>query len=121
MIYGEFNRKGELVFDIGLIAADRSQYPVRAILDTGFNQWLLINNKDAENLAWLRQWDTQKAQTAGGTVMLNIYEGNILIDGKEWMVPVLGSSRVKDILLGVRWLRYKRLVADFATGVLTLG
>jgi predicted aspartyl protease len=121
MIYGEFNRKGELVFDIGLIAADRTLRPVRAILDTGFNQWLLINNKDAENLEWLRQWDTQKAQTAGGTVMLNIYEGNILIDGKEWMVPVLGSSRVKDILLGVRWLRHKRLVADFAAGVLTLG
>lgn len=50
MIYGEFNRKGELVFDIGLIAADGTQCPVRAILDPGFNQWLLINNKDAENL-----------------------------------------------------------------------
>ncbi len=121
MIEGEFNRKGELVFDIGLIAADRTHCPVKAILDTGFNEWLLINNKDAENLEWLRQPDTRKARTAGGTVILNRYEGIVLLDEEEWIVLVLGGDEIKDILLGVRWLRYKRLVADFAAGLLTLG
>ena len=45
MISGIFNRKGELIFDIGLIAADETTVPVRALFDTGFNDWLLINNK----------------------------------------------------------------------------
>ncbi|GAB4286455.1 MAG: hypothetical protein Fur0025_18960 [Oscillatoriaceae cyanobacterium] len=121
MINGEFNRKGELVFDITLIAADETPCPVNAILDTGFNDWLLINNEDAKYLAWVQQQEPRKVQTAGGIRFFNLYEGVILIDGKEFIIPVLAGYRVKEILLGVRWLRFKRLVADFSAGVLTLG
>ncbi|WP_199246418.1 aspartyl protease [[Phormidium] sp. ETS-05] len=121
MINGEFNRKGELQFDITLIAADETDYPVKAILDTGFNDWLLINNKDAERLRWLQEQEPLKVQTAGGIEFLDIYEGIVLIDGEELIVRVLGGDNIKEVLLGVRWLRFKRLVADFSAGVLTLG
>lgn len=121
MISGKFNRKGELVFGIGLIAVDDTYSPVRAILDTGFNDWLLINAQEADDLGWLPVGYPRRVQTAGGKVFLNFYEGNVLIDNEEWIVPVLGGYQVKEILLGVQWLRYKRLVADFAAGVLILG
>ncbi len=37
------------------------------------------------------------------------------------MISALGGDELQDILLGVRWLQTKRLVADFPAGVLTLG
>jgi predicted aspartyl protease len=42
---GEFNHKGELIFEISLVATDETDWPVKVILDTGFNDWLLINNE----------------------------------------------------------------------------
>lgn len=36
MISGEFNNKGELIFEIGLIAADGDVITAKALLDTGF-------------------------------------------------------------------------------------
>ena len=47
----------------------------------------------------------KRVQTAGGQVFLNLYERNVLIDNEEWIVPVLGGYRVKEILLGVQWLQ----------------
>jgi len=45
MITGEFNHKGELVFEVDLIAADETWISVETIFDTGFNDWLVINTK----------------------------------------------------------------------------
>ncbi len=36
MIQGEFNRFGELFFEIGLMSASAEIVPVMALLDTGF-------------------------------------------------------------------------------------
>ena len=40
MILGEFNSRGELIFEIGLVTADGEIIPVQALLDTGFTGWL---------------------------------------------------------------------------------
>jgi predicted aspartyl protease len=53
MISGEFNQKGELIFEIGLIAADGDVIPVKSLLDTGFTGWLAINTQDADSLEWI--------------------------------------------------------------------
>ena len=121
MMTGEFNQKGELVFEVGLIAADESITWAEAILDTGFTGWLLVNEQDAITLGWKRDIKPKIVQTAGGEAVLNIYEGIVLIDGEELIVRVLAGDEIKEVLLGVRWLRFKRLVADFSAGVLTLG
>jgi predicted aspartyl protease len=39
MILGEFNSKGELIFEIALIAVDGDSIPIQAILDKGFTGW----------------------------------------------------------------------------------
>ena len=43
MIQGEFNSRGELFFEIGLMSADGDIFPVMAMLDTGFTQWIIDN------------------------------------------------------------------------------
>ena len=51
MIQGSFSERGELYFEIDLIAADSSIITVN-VLDTGFTDWLAINIQDAESLGW---------------------------------------------------------------------
>jgi len=122
MISGEFNSQGELVFEINLITADKDVIPVNALLDTGFTGWLAIDNQDALSLGWTLKINEQRdMQTAQGEARFNLYEGTVLLDGEEFIIEVLGGDELQDILLGIRWLQTKRLVADFPAGVLTLG
>jgi predicted aspartyl protease len=48
MTQGFFGNKGELYFEINLIAPDGESITVVALLDTGFTDWLAMNNQDAE-------------------------------------------------------------------------
>ena len=121
MISGEFSDRGELIFEIGLIAADGDVIPVKALLDTGFTGWLAIDNQDAESLGWRLESEPQDMQTARGEARFNLYEGTVLLDGQEFTIEVLGGDELENILLGVPWLQTRRLVADFPAGVLTLG
>jgi predicted aspartyl protease len=121
MIYGEFNSQGELIFEISLIAADGDIIPVQALLDTGFTGWLAIDNQDALSLGWLREGQREDMRTARGEAWFNLYQGTILLDKEEFIIPTLTGDELQDILLGVRWLQTKRLVVDFAGGLLTLG
>ncbi|MCC5664977.1 hypothetical protein LC653_13870 [Nostoc sp. CHAB 5784] len=67
MIFGEFNSKGELIFEISLIAADGDIIPVQALLDTGFTGTLAIDNQDALSLGWILNTNEQRdMQTAWG-------------------------------------------------------
>ncbi|NEU75599.1 aspartyl protease [Hassallia byssoidea VB512170] len=122
MISGEFNSQGELIFEINLISADKDVIPVNTLLDTGFTGWLAIDNQDALSLGWtLKINEQQDMLTARGEARFNLYEGTVLLDGEEFIIEVLGGDELQDILLGVRWLQTKRLVADFPAGMLTLG
>ncbi|MBW4505353.1 MAG: aspartyl protease [Scytonematopsis contorta HA4267-MV1] len=122
MISGEFNNQGELIFEISLIAADTDIIPVNSLLDTGFSGYLAIDNQDALSLGWTLKTNEQRdMQTAWGEARFNIYEGAVILDGQQFTIEVLGGDELQDVLLGVRWLETKRLVADFLAGVLTLG
>ena len=121
MISGEFNSQGELIFEIGLIAADGDIIPVKALLDTGFTGWLAINNQDADSLGWIVDTNPSRMQTARGEARFNMYQGTVLLDAAEFTIPALGGDELQDILLGVLWLQTKRLVADFPAGLLMLG
>jgi predicted aspartyl protease len=122
MITGQFNSQGELVFEISLVAADKDQLLVNAVLDTGFTGWLALNTQDAESLGWtLNIQEQRKMNTAWGEADFDIYEGTISLDGEQFTIEMLAGNQFEDILLGVYWLQIKRLVADFSTGVLTLG
>lgn len=121
MISGEFNERGELIFEINLIGADGDVIPVQALLDTGFTGWLAIDNQDADSLGWILESQKEEMQTARGRSQFNLYQGTVLLDEEELTIPILGGDELSDVLLGVRWLQKRRLVVDFPMGVLTLG
>jgi predicted aspartyl protease len=121
MIQGEFNSRGELFFEVGLLSADGEIILVMALLDTGFTGWLAIDSQDADSLGWVCDNEPQDMQTAQGEARFNLYEGTVVIEGEEFTVEVLGGNELVNVLLWVFWLRTKRLVVDFSRGVLTLG
>jgi len=119
MIQGYFGSKGELLFEIDLIAAEGSVITVEALLDTGFTDWIAMDIQDVESLGWLHI-DKQEMRTARGDVRLNVYEGIVVFAGQELTVPVLGGKEISEILLGLPWLENRRLIVDRKAGVLTL-
>ena len=45
MIHGKFGKRGELFFEINLITADGLNLPVDVLLDTGFTEFMVINQQ----------------------------------------------------------------------------
>lgn len=120
MIEGKFGDEDELFFEIELISADGLELPVDALLDTGFSGWLAIDIQDLEGLNWMYV-DQQKLRMAKGESIFDIYLGKVRIDGQEFDIPVFAGEGVTEFLLGSQWLKSKRLVVDFPSGMLTLG
>ncbi len=119
MIEGYFNDRGELFFEMDLIAIDSSIITVDALLDTGFTDWLAMNTQDIEDLGWAFIEKKEK-QTANGFVRFNIYAGTVFFDNQEMTIPVLGSDEFTDVLMGLQWLDNRRLVVDRKMNRLTL-
>ena len=122
MIAGNFGSKGELLFEIELIAVNGNTFPVEALLDTGFTSgWLAINIQDIEVFEWSLLERKRAMQTAKGEEFFDIYAGKVLLHGQEFIIPVIAGDELEESLLGLQWLKTMRLVVDFPAGVLTLG
>lgn len=122
MISGKFGEIGELIFEIDLIAADGERYPIEVLLDTGFTTgWLAVDIQDAESLGWSVVQRNWAMQTARGEGYFDIYEGRVVLDGTEYVIPVLAGDGLSEALLGLQWLKMLPLAVNFSAGVLTLG
>jgi len=88
---GYFNNRGELFFEMDLIAVDSSIVVADALLDTGFTDWLAVNTQDIEDLGW-PFIDKPEKQTASGFVSFNLYVGTVFFDGQEFTIEVIGGE-----------------------------
>jgi len=119
MNQGYFNHKGELFFQIDLMAVDNSIMTVDAMLDTGFTDWLAMNLQDIDSLGW-SYLKTLEKQTAGGILEFNLYAGTVFFDDQEMTIPVIGGDKFTDVLMGLQWLNNRRLIVDRKMDLLTL-
>ncbi|QLE59884.1 aspartyl protease [Nostoc sp. TCL26-01] len=118
---GSFGDNGELWFEIQLIATNGDVFSVEALFDTGFTTgWLAINTQDLEALEWLRIAAQISMRTARGEGQFNLYEGRIIIDANEFIIPVHVGDDVPDTLMGSAWLDIMQLVVNKPQGILTL-
>jgi clan AA aspartic protease len=116
---GYFDEKGQLFFDIGLIASDGELIPVSALLDTGFTGWIAMNNQDIESLNW-QFINRDEMLTAYGWTRFNIYQGKVNFNGSESTIPIVGGDEITEVLIGLQWLENRRLVVDKKNNLLTL-
>ncbi|MEB3182015.1 MAG: aspartyl protease [Nostocaceae cyanobacterium] len=122
MISGRFGENGELIFEVDLIVSDGERFPIEVLLDTGFTTgWLALDTQDAESLGWSLITRNRTMETARGEGYFDIYEGRIVLDEQEYIIPVVVGDGIPEPLLGLQWLKMLPLVVNFAAGVLTLG
>ncbi|MEG4807153.1 aspartyl protease [Microcoleus sp. F8-D3] len=121
MISGWFGENGELFFEIELIASNGEIFPVEVMLDTGFTAgYLAINFQDMEALDWSLVQSKFKLTTARGDALFDLYEGRVIIDGQECVIPVHVGGELPEILIGSQWLDRMQLVVNKPIGILTL-
>ncbi len=121
MIEGKFGDIGELYFEIGIISVDGDILLAEALIDTGFTTgWLAMDIQDIESLGWFLLEPAKAMQTARGEEFFDLYEGKVLVDGKEFIIPVIATINVPEILMGLQWLKKRRLEVDFSADVLIL-
>jgi len=70
-----------------------------------------MNIQDIECLEWSFIMK-QKKQTAGGFVKFNLYAGRVGFDNQEMTVPVIGGDEFTHVLMGLQWLKDRRLIVD---------
>lgn len=122
MISGRFGEIGELFFDIYLVGADGEQFPIEVLLDTGFlTGWLAFDIQDIEILGWNVIERDRVMQMARGKDSFDIYEGKVVVDGQEYIIPVLTGDGIPETILGLQWLRMLPLAVNFEASILTLG
>ncbi len=122
MIDGRFGEIGELFFEIDLVAADGERFPIEVLLDTGFTTgWLALDTQDCLSLGWVMIESERLMLTARGEEYFDIYEGKAVVDGEEYVIPVLVGDGIPESILGLQWLKLLPLAVNFGTGVLTLG
>lgn len=118
---GRFGDNGELFFEIQLVTANGEQFEVEALFDTGFTTgWLAINSQDLEVLEWSVIIPKIEMQTAIGVEYFDLYEGKVIIDSKEFTIPVHVGEELPDTLMGSLWLDIMQLVVNKPKGILTL-
>lgn len=121
MISGWFGENGELFFEIELIASNGEIFPVEVMLDTGFTTgFLAVNSQDLDGLDWSLIVREIEMQTARGDALFDLYEGRVIIDGQEFIVPVHVGQDLPEILIGSQWLDRMQLVVNKPLGILTL-
>lgn len=118
---GRFGDDGELLFEIQLVAANGEVFSIEALFDTGFTDgWLPINTQDLQALNWLIIAAQISMQTARGEGLFDLYEGKVIIDGTEIIIPVHVGDNIPDTLMGSLWLNIMQLVVNKPRGILTL-
>jgi clan AA aspartic protease len=119
MIEGRFGENGQVYFDVDLIGGDDFSFPVEAMLDTGFTEFLAMNKQDVQSLDWcfLNQ---DKLRTAQGETDFDVYLGRIIIDNQEFEIPVFAGEEIQEVLLGSRWLKLFIFLANYAQNQVTL-
>jgi predicted aspartyl protease len=100
MSEGFFGENGELWFEIQLVGFS-GEISVEALFDTGFlNGWLAINSQDLDALGWLLITAQIDMRTAQGESEFNLYEGKIIIDDTEYIIPVHVGDNIPETLIG---------------------
>lgn len=120
MTVGQFG-DGELFFEIQLVAENGEQFIQDALFDTGFTTgWLGINSQDLEALEWQLIIPKIEMQTARGLEYFDLYEGKVIIDDREYIIPVHVGEELSETLMGSLWLDVMQLIVNKPQGILTL-
>lgn len=113
----ELDSERKLFLEIALVAANGKIILTDALLDTGFADWLAMNERDIESLGW-SDLEERPTYTTQRETRFNVYVEVAELDGQVFDVPVLGGDTIFEVLFGLSQLRTRKLILEFPAGVL---
>jgi clan AA aspartic protease len=118
VLKGRVNENDEPVVSIDLILRTKpSRYD--AIIDTGFNGYLSVPHSLVRKSSWYFAGVEEYELATGERVEQQVYLGHVVFDRRPLQVYVV-TSNSKDILIGTKLLRSKRLMIDFDAGTVVI-
>ena len=112
---GLVNARGEAVLTVRVVGGDRRRdEPVEAVIDTGFDGYLLMPPSVADSLSLPRLGSTRPTLADGRVVTMPVHIASVLWHGRSRPVRVLVADGGS--LVGTALLRDSRLVVDFVPG-----
>ena len=92
------------------------------LLYTGYTTgYLALDTQDVRSLGWSMIEGERAMQMARGEEFFDVYEGRVVLNEREYIIPVIAGAGIPEPLLGLQWLKMLPLAVNFTAGVLTLG
>ena len=110
MIVGTVSQSLSPCIDLRLVDGDGAEQLATAVVDTGYNGYLLLPRGVPEQLDYLSVGIMPATLADGSTTQLSAFSGTIIWDNEE--VPVLALEGDGEPLVGVRLLENRRLLID---------
>ncbi len=82
---------------------------------------MVLDTQDAESLGFSLIERNRTMQMARGEELFDIYEGRVVLNQQEYIIPVVASLGIPEPLLGLQLLKMLPLAVNFRAGILTLG
>ena len=111
MLKGRVNENDEPVVSIDLILRKKPSR-CNTIIDTGFNGYLSVPYSLVKKSSWYFAGVEEYELATGERVEQQVYLGHVIFDKRRLQVYIV-TSNAKDILIGTKLLRSKKLIIDF--------
>lgn len=114
MIAGVVNAQCEAIIGLTLIGANDQQIRVEAVIDTGFDGWLILSPSLIDKLGYAWRGSCESILADGSNTDLNVYGGVVLWDRRRRNIPAHEAESTP--LLGMRLLEGFELTIQARSG-----
>ena len=114
MMTGRITPEREAVLELEVVGSGRNQAAIEAVIDTGFNGYLILSRNLAERLELQLAGNRRATLGDGHSIVLDAYLGSVTWYGRERAILVLQAEGGP--LIGMSLLFGSRVTLDVAHG-----
>ena len=114
MMTGRITPDREAVLELGVVGSGREQETIEAVIDTGFNGYLVLSRIFADRLELQLAGNRRATLGDGHSIVLDAYLGTAIWHGRECAILVLQAEGGP--LIGMSLLFGSRVTLDVTDG-----
>ena len=114
MMTGRITPDREAVLDLVVVGSGRKQATLEAVIDTGFNGYLVLSSNLAHRLEFQLVGNRRATLGDGHSIVLDAYLGTVIWHGRERAILVLQAEGGQ--LIGMSLLLGSRVTLDVTDG-----
>ena len=114
MIEGQINARREALIPVRIRGASGAEAEVQAVLDTGFDDHLMLPAEMIEGLGLIRQGAMPLMMADGSIVRASVFEAVVMWNGERRSISVQATKN--DTLVGMRLLQGSLVTLEVVDG-----